>query len=243
MVKRWYADFKHGRIDTNDAECSGCPNLEVVLENTKILHKLVLANHKLKWHEIAEGSVFTILHERLSMRKLCSKWVPHLLIIDQKQQHVNNSMLLATVSMQQMMKHGFTISLWSQIGSQLNGQKQVKAVQSNQRHKHQQSKILVSIFGDAQGILFIDCLEKGKTINSQYYRALLVRLNEEIAKKQPQMKKKKVLFHQDNALCHKSNATIAKLHELPLKLLPHPPYSPHLAPSDYWLFTDLKRML
>ena len=38
-------------------------------------------------------------------------------------------------------------------------------------------------------------------------------------------------------------AKIAKLHELHLELLPHPPYSPDLAPSDYWLFADLKRML
>jgi len=27
------------------------------------------------------------------------------------------------------------------------------------------------------------------------------------------------------------------------ELLPHPPYSPDLAPSDYWLFADLKKML
>ena len=32
-------------------------------------------------------------------------------------------------------------------------------------------------------------------------------------------------------------------HELNFELLPHPPYSPDLAPSDYWLFADLKKML
>ena len=77
MVKRWYTDFKCSCTDTNDAECSGRPNSTVVPENTKKLHKLVLADHKLKLHEIAEemkiseGSVFTIWHEHLSMRKLC----------------------------------------------------------------------------------------------------------------------------------------------------------------------------
>ena len=71
----------------------------------------------------------------------------------------------------------------------------------------------------------------------------MVHLKREIAKKQTQMKKKKVLFHQDNALGHKSIATIAKLHELHFELLPYPPYSPDLAPKDYWLFADLKRML
>ena len=79
MVKRWYADFKCGRTVTNDAEHSGHPNSVVVTENTPKLHKLVLADCKLKLHKIAEelkvseGSVFTILHEHLSMRKLCLK--------------------------------------------------------------------------------------------------------------------------------------------------------------------------
>ncbi|CAG5050863.1 unnamed protein product [Parnassius apollo] len=37
--------------------------------------------------------------------------------------------------------------------------------------------------------------------------------------------------------------TMAKLHELGFELLPHPTYSPNLAPSDFFLFSDLKRML
>ena len=55
--------------------------------------------------------------------------------------------------------------------------------------------------------------------------------------------KKKVLFHQNNALCHKLITTMRKLHELHFKLLLHPPYTPDWAPNDYWLFADLKRML
>ena len=52
-----------------------------------------------------------------------------------------------------------------------------------------------------------------------------------------------MLFHQDNAPCHKSIASIAKLHELHFKLLPYPSYPPDIAPSDYWLFVDPRRML
>ena len=73
--------------------------------------------------------------------------------------------------------------------------------------------------------------------------ALLDRLKAEIVKKWPHMTKKTILFHQDNAPCHKSIKTMAKLHELHFELLPHPPYSPDLAPSDYWLFADLKKKL
>ncbi|GFV60411.1 putative DD34D transposase [Trichonephila clavipes] len=37
--------------------------------------------------------------------------------------------------------------------------------------------------------------------------------------------------------------SMTKLHELSLELLLHPPYNPDLAPSNFFLFSDLKRML
>ncbi|XP_076258312.1 uncharacterized protein LOC143195215 [Rhynchophorus ferrugineus] len=52
-----------------------------------------------------------------------------------------------------------------------------------------------------------------------------------------------MLLHQDNAPCYKSVKTMAKIHELGFELLPHPPYSPDLAPIDHFMFSDLKRML
>ena len=52
-----------------------------------------------------------------------------------------------------------------------------------------------------------------------------------------------MLFYQDKALWHKSIAMMAKLHELYFELSLHPLYSLDLAPSNCWLFIDLKRML
>ena len=57
------------------------------------------------------------------------------------------------------------------------------------------------------------------------------------------MKKKKVIFHQDNVSCHKLIATMEKLHELHFELLLHLPHSPDLAPSVYYLLANLERML
>jgi hypothetical protein len=56
---------------------------------------------------------------------------------------------------------------------------------------------LASVFWDACGILFIDYLDKGQNINSEYCIALLERLNDEIKIKQPYLKKKNVMFHQE----------------------------------------------
>ena len=99
------------------------------------------------------------------------------------------------------------------------------------------------VFWGAHGVLFIDYIEKGKTIIIERYVGQLMRLKNEIGEKRLQMKKKIVLFPQDNAPCHKSLAAMAKLNELKFELLPHPPYSPDLAPRVYYLFADLKEML
>ncbi|XP_023214386.1 uncharacterized protein LOC111617308, partial [Centruroides sculpturatus] len=93
----WYAEFKCNHTNTDDTECSGHPKSTVVLENIKKVHKIVLKDRKVKLCEIAdilkisEGSVFTILHENLSMHKLLSKWVLRLLTLDQKQQCIHDS--------------------------------------------------------------------------------------------------------------------------------------------------------
>ena len=64
-----------------------------------------------------------------------------------------------------------------------------------------------------------------------------------IAEKRPHLAKKKVLFHHDNAPAHTSAVATAKLVELSYELLPHPPYSPDLAPCDFFLFPNLKKSL
>jgi len=49
--------------------------------------------------------------------------------------------------------------------------------------------------------------------------------------------RKSVLFQQDNVKPHTANRTAEKIVELEgIELLPHPAYSPDLAPSDYYLF-------
>ena len=52
-----------------------------------------------------------------------------------------------------------------------------------------------------------------------------------------------IVFHHDNARTHTSLAARQKLLELGWDLLPPPPYSPNIAPSDYYLFRSLQNSL
>jgi len=100
---------------------------------------------------------------------------------------------------------------------------------------------MATVFWDSQGVVLIDYLEKGKTINGEYYAALLEQLNDAIKTKRPHLAKKKVLFHHDYAPAHTCSIAVAKLHELRFELLP--PYSPDLSPSDFFLFPNMKKWL
>jgi histone-lysine N-methyltransferase SETMAR len=100
-------------------------------------------------------------------------------------------------------------------------------------------KVMASVFWDAEGILFIDYLEKGKIITGEYYSNLLTRLDEKVREKRPGLQKKNIIFHQDNAPAHKIVLAMGKLRDLHYELLKHPIYSPDLAPSDFFLFPKL----
>ncbi|KAG5347428.1 SETMR methyltransferase, partial [Acromyrmex charruanus] len=53
---------------------------------------------------------------------------------------------------------------------------------------------------------------------------------------------KKVLFHPNNARVYTCPAPMAKFNEFRYELLLHPAYSPDLAPCNYFLFPNLKKL-
>ena len=101
-------------------------------------------------------------------------------------------------------------------------------------------KVMASVFWDADGILLIDYLQKGQTINGTYYASLLTQLREKIKTKRRRKPTKGVFFHQHNTPVHKSVIAMAAIHDCGFLLIEHPPYSPDLAPSDFHLFPKLK---
>jgi len=102
-------------------------------------------------------------------------------------------------------------------------------------------KVLVSIFWDQDGLLLIDYLPKGQTVNVEYYSSLLVQLKNILKEKSRGKLTKVVLFLHDNAPSHRALATQKKLAYLGFQFLDNPLYSPDLAPSDYHMFPGLKK--
>jgi hypothetical protein len=115
------------------------------------------------------------------------------------------------------MKHGFFTTLQSPIDSQPSGLNAMYRIQSVERRNGQLARY------SGMCVVLYSSITYKRARTSTASIALLERLNDEIEKKRPHLKKKKVLFHQDNAPCNKSIKITAKLHELGYELLPHPP--------------------
>jgi transposase len=54
---------------------------------------------------------------------------------------------------------------------------------------------------------------------------------------------RKLIVHAENARFHTVNATLDFLERNAMKRVPHLPYSPDLAPSDFYLFGHVKQLL
>lgn len=258
-IRYWFNEFKRGRTSVFDEERPGRPVEVSTEEMTNKIHKIVLEDRRVKIREIADivkistERVQNILHEKLGMRKLSARWVPRLLTMEQKRNRLTiselclnkfksnpNEFLRRFVTVDETWIHHYTPEMkeqskqWTARGE--SAPKKAKTVPSA-------GKVMATIFWDSRGIIHTDYLEKGRTITGQYYSELLGRFDAELRKKRPHLLKKKVLFHQDNAPAHSSAVATAKLAELRYELLPHPPYSPDLAPSDFFLFPNMKKWL
>ncbi|XP_071092626.1 histone-lysine N-methyltransferase SETMAR-like [Haliotis cracherodii] len=102
---------------------------------------------------------------------------------------------------------------------------------------------MATIFWDTKGDLLIDYLPRGQTITGEYYSDLLDRLRTAILAKRRGKITKGVLLQHDNARVHTCRLAVAAVKRNGFKVLPHPPCSPDLAPSDYFLFPNLKKEL
>jgi len=101
-------------------------------------------------------------------------------------------------------------------------------------------KVMLTVFWNSERVVLADFLEKETTINSQRYIETLTALKRRIERIGI---RNETLLQHDNAGPHTSAATRNAIQRLDFSALPHPPYSPDLAPSDFHLFPKLKEHL
>ena len=101
-------------------------------------------------------------------------------------------------------------------------------------------KMMVTVFWDRKGILLTEFMTPGTTITSEVYYETLKKLRRSIQNKRCGMLTSGVIILHDNARPHTAARTKALLEQFKWEIFKHPPYSPDLAPSDYYLFGKMK---
>jgi hypothetical protein len=102
-------------------------------------------------------------------------------------------------------------------------------------------KLMVTIFWGASGIHVITFLPPGTSFNSTYFEdQVLSQFISLPVVQEARARKKAFVVHMDNSPVHRSKSVMTKIAGMPIQLAPHPPYSPDLAPSDFFLFGHLK---
>ena len=105
-------------------------------------------------------------------------------------------------------------------------------------------KSMLICFFDQKGIVHKAFVPPGQTVTAAFYVQVLKSLRENVRRKLPdQWRNNTRLFHHDNAPAHAALLTRWFLTDNKISVVPYPPYSPYLAPSDYFLFPKLKMKL
>ena len=106
-------------------------------------------------------------------------------------------------------------------------------------------KLMLCIWWDQLGVVYYELLQPNETITAESYQQQLMQLSRALKFKRSQYAKKydKVIFQHDNAQPHVAKVDKETLQALNWDVLPHPPYSPDVAPSDYQLFRSMAHCL
>jgi len=109
------------------------------------------------------------------------------------------------------------------------------------RQVHSNNKSLLIIFFAIRGIVHKEFVPPGQTVNGKFYCEVLRWPRENVRHKQPEMwQNGDWLLHHDNATAHTSLAVREFLTKNNMTILPHPAYSPDLAPCDFYFFPKMK---
>lgn len=256
QVFNWHRRFREGRESVEDDSRSGRPAEIRTSTNLERIKDLIMSDRRLTIRELSLATGFSygtcqkVLTEDLLLRRVSAKFVPKLLSEEQKQQRVtlasdlkdsidsNPGLIDKIITGDESWIYGYDpetrmqSSQWKHSGSP----RPKKA-----RKSRSQIKVMLIIFLDSTGIVHHEFLEPGTTVNQYVYLDVIKRLRESIRKKRPNLWQNQDWFlHHDNAPAHTALSVQQYCAKNGVTVIPHPPYSPDLAPCDFFLFPKLK---
>lgn len=108
-----------------------------------------------------------------------------------------------------------------------------------------EQKVMLCVWWNFEGVVHFEFVPHGRAVDADLYSQQLERVYDVLKARYPALvNRQRALLQHDNAPAHRAIVTKEKLAHLQgIEVLPHPAYSPDLAPSDYHLFRSLAHFL
>lgn len=258
-VCKWAALFNEGRESVEDDPRSGRPITRTTPYYIKMVRELIEINCHISMVQIeaetslSQGTINIILHQSLQLQKLASRWLPYLLTDLHREKRLtacrHNLAMFESGKWRicDVVTADESWIYWRQVGTKSRNMSWVGKDQPPStivRQGHYEPKSLITVLFKSTGTLHVDCVPKGGTINAGYYvKNCLTPLVAAIQKDRPTSGTKSMKLLHDNARPHVAKKVKTYLEQQGIATISHPPYSPDLAPCDFWLFSTIKRQL
>ena len=255
----WHKRFREEREDVEDNPRSGRPTTSRTNENVERVREKVRSDRRLTVRMIADElnmnseRVWSIITEDLRMRKVCAKMVARLLNDGQKENRVQVcqdilKQLEITPDLLSRVVTGDESWIFEYDPLTKRQSFEWKSASSPRSKKARlfksKIKVMLIVFFDVHGIVHLEFLPQSQTINQNVYKDILRRLMRSVREKKRELwETKSWLLHHDNVSAHNALSKRQFLAENNIAVLEQPPYSPDLAPCDFFLFPKLKGVI
>lgn len=249
--KRWFQRFRNNDFDVRNEERGRPPKkfedaeLQTILDGDDTLSQKQMA-------EMLNVAQQTISDRLKAMGKIqkCGKWVPHELNERQMENRKNTCEILLQRHERKSVLHRIVTGdeKWIYCKNPKRKKSWVNPGQpstSTAKPDRFGKKTMLCVWWDQKGVVYHELLKPGETVNTDRYQQQMINLNHALIEKRPEWARRhgKVILLHDNAPAHKAKRVQDTIKTLGWELLPHPPYSPDLAPSDYHLFSSMGHAL
>nr|QXJ78550.1 putative DD34D transposase [Kaburagia rhusicola] len=245
--REWFQRFKNGDYDVEDRHGGGRKKIFEDAELEALLDQDAFQTQE----ELAESLQVTqqAVSKRLQAMGMIQKqgnWVPY----DLKPRDAERRFFACEQLLQRQNRKGFLHRIvtgdekWVHYDNPKRRKSWGKpghASTSTAKPNIHGAKVMLCIWWDQLGVIYYELLKPSETITGDRYRTQLMRLSRALKEKRPQYEEThdKVILQQDNARPHVAKVVKKYLETLNWEILPHPPYSPDVTPSDYHLFRSM----
>lgn len=198
---------------------------------------------------IPKSTVYRHLTEKLNYVNMHLKWIPHKLTTEQKHERVACSLELIKMLTSAENRGWNYFVTGDESWFYLNYEYEQKWVQSGEepptrvKRMISDEKVMITVFWNPNGFQVIDALPRDQTFNAYYYTNNILAPLSQMGQGFPDADGRRLTIHADNAKPHTARHTTQYIESHGMKKAPHPPYSPDIAPSDFFLFGYTKDKL